>query len=205
MNRRIGIYSSIITLISVILFAISMVIRNDILSYISSIFIAIGFVQLICAYKSYNNKNNSSFGNIALAFSICYIILVLLVYFAQLTTVRFALLTETANYILNYKKYGLFFNYDLLGYAFMALSTFFIAFTIEEICKSDRFLKIMLKVHGIFFPACFIMPMLNIFNSNMQGSEITGIIILEFWCVYFIPICIMSIQHFINIDKLKEE
>jgi hypothetical protein len=29
---------------------------------------------------------------------------------------------------LDYSRFGLFFNYDLLGYAFMALATFCIAF-----------------------------------------------------------------------------
>jgi hypothetical protein len=64
--------------------------------------------------------------------------------------------------------------------------------------RNDKCLKILLTIHGIFFISCFLMPILGIFNSNMTGGDIIGIIVLEFWCIYFMPICILSYKHFRN-------
>jgi hypothetical protein len=54
----------------------------------------------------------------------------------------------------------------------------------------------LLKIHGIFAISCFFMPILGIFNSNMTGGEIIGTMVLEFWCIYFMPICILSYRYF---------
>ena len=78
----------------------------------------------------------------------------------------------------------------------MALSTFFIGMTIEVKTKSDRALKYLLLIHGIFAISCFIMPMLGIFNGDTQDADWIGIAILEFWCVYFIPVGVLSFIHF---------
>jgi hypothetical protein len=56
----------------------------------------------------------------------------------------------------------------------------------------------LLCIHGIFAINCFAMPLLGIFNSNMEGGEIVGTLVLEFWCIYFMPICILSYKHFKN-------
>jgi hypothetical protein len=125
-----------------------------------------------------------------------YAVVILLVYFAQVTTVHLESLTGQAETLLDYRKFGLFFNYDLLGYCFMALSTFFAGLTINVKTKSDKALKWLLLIHGIFAISCFIMPILGVFSSDMQGADWIGTAVLEFWCVYFIPIGILSYLHF---------
>ncbi len=67
---------------------------------------------------------------------------------------------------------GFLFNLDLLGYGIMALSTFFIG--------------------------CFIMPMTGMFADSDGSASIGGVIALEFWCLYFIPIGILLYLHFKN-------
>ena len=132
MNKKVGMYSSIITFLAVFAFAVCMLLgillKNDTIgkngSYISSIFIAFGFIPMICSYLSFTKNEYKSLGLIALAFSIMYGVIIIIVYYAQLTTVRLSKLSEEAILILDYSKFGLFFNYDLLGYMFMALSTF---------------------------------------------------------------------------------
>ncbi|WP_434302814.1 hypothetical protein [Clostridium botulinum] len=89
------------------------------------------------------------------------------------------------------------FNLDLFGYGMMAISTLLIGMTINPKNKPDKWLKALLMVHAIFAPACVIMPMLNIFNSHMGPSgDFIGIIALLIWCIYFIPIGILSTMHF---------
>jgi hypothetical protein len=206
MNKKIGIYSSIITFLAVFSFSICMLLglifENDIIgndgSYYSSIFIALGFVPMICSFLSYSNNENKSPGLIALSFSIMYALIIIVVYYTQLTTIRLEKLSVETIGLLDYSKFGLFFNYDLLGYAFMALSTFFVGINLETKNKQEKVLKYLLCIHGIFAICCFIMPIMGIFNANMAGGKIIGVIVLEFWCIYFMPICILSYKYFKN-------
>ena len=206
MNKKVGMYSSIVTFLAVFAFAACMALgllfKNDtighFLSYLSSIFIAFGFISMVCSYLTFTKNEYKSLGLIALAFSIMYGIMVIAVYFTQLTTVRISQLSEELIELLDFQKSGLFFNYDLLGYGFMAISTFFIGLKLETNNKHERLLKYLLCIHGIFAISCFIMPMMGIFNKNMAGKDIIGIIVLEFWCIYFMPICILSHKYFKN-------
>lgn len=81
---------------------------------------------------------------------ICYADI--LVYFAECTTVNLSpQLDEKILSIIDYGHTGsLFFNYDLLGYGFMALSTFFAGFLVNKTEKHGKTLSLMLKIHGIF-------------------------------------------------------
>ena len=204
MNKKVGMYSSILTFSAVFAFAvfmlISIIFKNNIIgnngSYISSIFIALGFIPMICSFLSFTPNENKSIGLIALSFSIMYGLTIIMVYYTQLTTVRLTKLSEETMGLLDYSKFGLFFNYDLLGYAFMALSTFFIGIKLETKDKQEKILKYLLCIHGLFAISCFILPMTGIFSANMIGGEIIGTIILEFWCLYFMPICILSYKYF---------
>jgi predicted Na+-dependent transporter len=107
-------------------------------------------------------------------------------------------LNQQARQIIDYQKFGLFFSYDLLGYGLMALSTFFAGLTIELKTKYDKWLKWLLIIHGVFFISCFIMPMLGLFSTEMQGADWIGRTVLLFWCVYFAPVGILSLLHFKN-------
>lgn len=196
MNRKIGIYSSVLTLMAVLGFALCMIIGSDFGSYISSMFIAWGFVPMICSFASYSEKETKAFSYTAIAFAAVYTVLIMVVYFAQLTAVRLLELSNQASQILNYKSFGLFFSYDLLGYAFMALATFFISFTIQATTKSDKWLKALLLIHGIFAVSCVILPMLGVFKADIAGGDLIGILVLEFWCAYFAPVCILSYLYF---------
>ena len=49
--------------------------------------------------------------------------------------------------VLNYSKMGLMFNLDLLGYDLMALSTFFIGFTINVKNKKDNSYQLLYYQH----------------------------------------------------------
>jgi len=196
LNRSIGMFSSIINAVSVFLFALSMIISFDYLSYLSSLFIAFSFIPMVCTYVLYSKIDKKVAGYTALAFSVVYVTMIQIIYFAQLTTVHQGGLTADASAILDYQNFGLFFNYNLLGYGMMALSTFFIGLTIEKTTKLLSWLKHLLLIHGIFFISGLIIPLLGIFNSDMQGSDVIGTLVLLIWCIYFIPIGILSFIYF---------
>jgi hypothetical protein len=201
MNRKIGMVSSIINVCAVTAFALCMLFGFLFGSYLSSIMIAFSFVPLICAFATYGESNTKVAGYTAMIFAGMYAVVILLVYFAQMTTVRLESLTEQADTLINYQKFGLFFNYDLLGYCFMALSTFFAGLTVDVKTKSDKALKWLLLIHGIFAVSCFVIPILGVFSSDMQGADWIGTAVLEFWCVYFIPIGILACLHFKRFER----
>lgn len=199
MNRTIGMIGSILAAFSVLCFAVCMLARFHFGSYLVCMFLAFGFLMMIAAFHSECSSQNKIAGNLAMAFAGIYAGLILLVYFAQTTAVRLDALSGSALQILDYQRFGLFFSYDLLGYGIMALSTFFIGLTVCVRSKRDKVLKAMLLIHGIFFISCFMMPMLGIFSADTAGSDWIGILVLEAWCVYFMPIAVLSCLHFRDI------
>lgn len=196
MNKKIGVYSAVVNFIAVFCFALSMLFGADHVSYISSMFIAFSFVPMMCGYAHFAQREAKLAGYVSVAFSAIYTVIILLVYFAQLTTVRLNDLTQQAALLLDFQQCGLLFNYDLLGYAVMSLATFFAGLTVKPQTKNDKWLKVLLMVHGVFFISCLIVPMLGIFKAD--SPTWIGVAVLEFWCLYFCPISILSFLHFSN-------
>jgi hypothetical protein len=208
MNKKAGMYASVITFIAVFAFAVCMLLEivldnniGQIGNYFSSILIAFGFIAMMCTFFSFAQNQKKSIGLLALSFSIMYGIMVIVVYFTQLTTVRLSKLSNEMVFILDYLQFGLFFNYDLLGYMFMAMSTFFMGIILETKNRQEKLLKRLLCIHGIFAISCFAAPILGVFDSSMAGEAVTGTILLEIWCMYFMPICILSYKYFKNIKE----
>ena len=198
MNKKIGMIGSIINVITVLLFAIFMLLHYDFGSYFVCILLSLSFIIMIASFENECKEDNKVAGKTALALACVYSVLILIVYYTQCTTVINEQLSDSATKILNYKYMGLLFNLDLLGYAIMALSTFFIGFTINIHNKKDKALKYLLLIHGIFFISCLIMPMTGMFINTSGSSSMGGIIALEIWCLYFLPIGILSYLHFKN-------
>ncbi|MCR5576301.1 MAG: hypothetical protein K6F56_04770 [Oscillospiraceae bacterium] len=135
--------------------------------------------------------------DIGMVFAAVYAVLILLVYFAQTTSVRLGGLNEQALDILDFKRGGLMFGYDLLGYGMMALSTFFLGLSMRGECGADRWLKRLMMLHGAFFPGCFLMPMTGMFGAMSSGETSGGgVIALVLWCAYFLPVGILAFRHF---------
>ena len=201
MNQKLGMTGSIITGMSVLCFAIFMLIGFDFGSYLVCMFLAIGYLIMAAAFQSECNAENRALGNIGLTFSGIYTGIVLLVYFAQTTSVRLEPLSSTALQLLDYKKFGLFFSYDLLGYGIMALSTLFIGLAITASNNRDTALKRLMCLHGVFFISCFITPMLGIFSPDMTRADWIGVLVLEVWCAYFLPITLLGYLHFRGKNK----
>ena len=195
MNWKILKTGVVINLISIIGFAVSMPFEFDFGSYLFSMFIALSFIIMACGYDLTAHSERKICGNLCIAFGCVYASIILLVYFTQLTTVRNEALPAAAANILDFKKLGLMFNYDLLGYAMMSLSSFFAGLSIVPVNIFEKALKVLLLLNIIFFISCLSVPMLNLFNSSANSD---GVIILEFWCAFFSPITILSYNYFMK-------
>lgn len=197
MNRIIAGTGAWIVTVSVSLFAVCMLIPFDFGSYFVCMLLPVGYIMMTAGFCAESGEKHKAASNAGMTFAAVYAVLIFLVYFAQTTAVRTDHLNEQAMRILDYSRGGLFFSYDLLGYGIMALSTFFVGLTIDVKTKADKWLKRLMVIHGVFFFSCFIMPMTGVFGSMSNGdTSLGGVIALEFWCAYFIPIGILSIIHF---------
>ena len=116
MNRKIGMICSVINITAVICFALSMLIGNNFISYFSSMFIAFSFVPMMCAYAYFSEQKRKLAGYVSSAFAAMYAVIILLVYFAQVTTVRLGNLTQQTSKIIYFHHLGLFLIYYILFY-----------------------------------------------------------------------------------------
>lgn len=197
MNRIISKTGAAIVTLTVFLFAIFLIVDFPFGSYLVCMFLPIGYIMMAAGFHHESAEERRVSANLGMIFSAIYAVLIFLVYFAQTTTVRLEKLNEQALKILDYQKGGLLFHYDLLGYGMMALSTFFIGLSMKADNRSDKWLKYFMMIHGVFFISCSIMPMTGVFAGMANGDGGNGgTIALLFWCVYFIPIGILSYRHF---------
>ena len=197
MNKLISKIGAVIVAVTVFLFAVCMIVKSHFGSYFVCMFLPIGYIMMAAGFQHECCEERRVSANIGLVFSAIYAVLIFLVYFAQTTSVRLEDLNEQAALILDYQRGGLLFNYDLLGYGMMALSTFFIGLSIKADSNSDKWLKCLMMIHGIFFFSCFIMPMTGVFTSMAVGEAGNGgTIALLLWCAYFFPIGVLAYKHF---------
>lgn len=197
MNRILPRIGAAIVTITVFLFAVFLIVNFAFGSYIVCMFLPIGYIMMAAGFHYESAERTRISANLGMVFSVIYTVLIFLVYFAQTTTVRLEEMSEQAVKILDYRRGGLLFNYDLLGYGMMALSTFFTGLSMKADSKADKWLKCLMMVHGVFFIGCFIMPMTGVFANMASGENGNGgTIALLFWCAYFFPIGVLSFWHF---------
>ena len=196
-NKMISKAGSAIVTVTVFLFALFLIINFSLGSYFVCLILPIGFIMMTAGLHNECDSDQKVAANIGLILAAVYGTLIMLVYFAQLTTVNNEQLTEQAEKVLSMAKGGLIFNYDMLGYGVMALSTFFTGLSMKPKNKTDKRLKALLMIHGVFYFSCTCMPMTGMFaNMSSGGSGIGGRLALVVWCVYFLPIGILSYHHF---------
>ena len=197
MNGRIAGAGAWIATVSVILFAACMLIPFDFGSYFVCMVLPIGYIMMCGGFYSESHEQRRAAAMVGMVFAAIYAALIFLVYFAQLTTVRLDALEGQAVRVLDFSRGGLLFNYDLLGYGMMALSTFFMGLSVQADSKADKWMKALMVLHGSFFFGCFIMPMTGVFVSLSDGrTSIGGTAALVAWCAYFLPIGLLAYKHF---------
>ena len=197
MNKMISIAGSAIVTVTVFLFAVFLIVNFSVGSYFVCLILPVGFIMMTAGLHNECESDRRVAANIGLILAAVYGTLIMLVYFSQLTTVKNEQLNEQAAQLLEFNRFGLIFNYDLLGYGVMALSTFFTGLSIKPRCKTDKWLKALMMIHGVFYFSCTFMPITGMFARMSSGGDgIGGRLALVVWCVYFLPIGILSYLHF---------
>lgn len=201
LNKKVSKAGSAIVTVTVFLFAIFLLIDFSKGGYFVCLILPVGFIMMTAGLHNECEGDCKVAANIGLILAAVYGTFIMLVYFTQLTTVNNEQLNEQAAKLLEFNKYGLIFNYDLLGYGVMALSTFFTGLSIKPKNKTDKWLRALLMIHGVFYFSCTFMPITGIFAKMSSGGDgIGGRLALVAWCIYFLPIGILSFLHF-NLRK----
>ena len=197
LNKIISKVGSSIVTVTVFLFALFLTINFPTGYFFVCLILPIGFIMMTAGIQNECEGDRKVAANIGLILAAVYATFIMLVYFAQLTTVKNELLNEQAANLLVFGKFGLIFNYDLLGYGVMALSTFFTGLSMKPKNKTDKWLRALMLIHGVFYFSCTFMPMTGLFAKISSGGDgIGGRLALVVWCVYFLPIGILSFIHF---------
>ena len=188
--------SAIVT-VTVFLFALFLIINYPMGYYFVCLILPLGFIMMTAGLHNECENDRKVAANIGMVLTAVYCVLIMVVYFTQLTTVNNEHLNEQAANLLTFGKFGLIFNYDLLGYGIMALSTFFTGLSMKAKNKADKWLKALMMIHGVFYFSCTFMPMTGMFSKmSSDGDGLGGRLALVAWCVYFLPVGILSFLHF---------
>ena len=197
LNKMIPQVGSAIVTVTVFLFALFLIINYSMGSFFVCLILPIGFIMMTAGLHNEIESDRKVAANIGLILAGVYSTFIMLVYFTQLTTVNNEQLTEQAANLLEMGKCGLIFNFDLLGYGIMALSTFFTGLSMKARNKADKWLKAFMVIHGVFYFSCTFMPMTGMFlKMSTGGDSLGGRLALVAWCVYFLPVGILSFLHF---------
>ena len=197
LNKMIPKAGSAIVTVTVFLFALFLIINYSMGSFFVCLILPLGFIMMTAGLHNECESDRKVAANIGLTLGAVYCTFIMLVYFSQLTTVKNEQLTEQAANLLEMGKCGLIFNYDLLGYGIMALSTFFTGLSMKANNKADKWLKTLMMIHGTFYFSCTFMPMTGIFSRMSSGGDgLGGRLALVAWCVYFLPIGVLAYRHF---------
>lgn len=196
MNRIISRIGAAIATLTVFLFAVFIIAGFSRGQYFVCALLPLGYIMMSAGFQHESDNDRRVAANVGMLLAAVYAVLVLLVYFSQNAYVSFEELTEQAESILIFSPGSLMFAFDLLGYGMMSLSTFFMGLSMKPRNKPDKWLRYLMMIHGAFFFSCFFMPMTGVFSSASDSDGIGGSIALLLWCVYFIPIGILSFRHF---------
>ena len=202
MNKTISKAGSAVVTVTVFLFALFLLFNYSLGGYFVCLILPVGFIMMTAGLHNEIESDRKVAADIGLVLAAVYGVFIMLVYFSQLTTVSNEQLNEQASKLLKFNSYGLIFNFDLLGYGVMALSTFFTGLAIKPKNKSDKWLRALMMIHGVFYLSCTFMPMTGIFTKiSSGGNGLGGRLALVAWCVYFLPIGILAFVHFGRQEK----
>ena len=171
LNKTIAKVGSGIVTVTVFLFALFLIINYSMGSFFVCLILPLGFIMMTAAFHNECENDRKVAANIGLVLSAVYCTFIMLVYFTQLTTVNNEQLT--------------------------ALSTFFTGLSMKAKNKTDKWLKALMMIHGVFYLSCTFMPITGMFLKMTSGGDgIGGRLALVAWCVYFLPIGILSFLHY---------
>ena len=104
MNQMIPKAGAGIVTVAVFLFALCLLMDFSFGSYLVCMFLPIGYIMMTAGFYCESDEEHKVAASAGVVFSAVYAVLIFLVYFAQVTTVRLGDMTEQAAMILDFKR-----------------------------------------------------------------------------------------------------
>ncbi len=166
------------------------------LGYLASLLLAIGVVVMMACLYQRTDEDRKIFGLLALIAAVIYAPFCIGTYFVQLSIVPFAAtVADEVLTAITFRPGSLVFALDMLGYAFLCLSTLAAGFVLTS--PTDKILRWLCFLHAaLAAPTLASVILSGVFLSQSGDANKTGSIVLLFWCVVFMPIALLFMRHF---------
>lgn len=201
---KIGRAAALAIAVVTIVFAISLIwevinasefARN--LGYVASLLLAVSVVIMMACFYDVTQERWKIFGLLALISAVIYAPFCISTYFLQLSTVASNPLNLSGEVVdaISFKPGSPTFALDMLGYAFLCLSTLAAGFALTQ--PKDKALRALCFFHGALVIPTLAAPILSgLFLSASGETDFTGHFVLLFWCAVFIPLALLFRRYF---------
>ena len=203
-KRKIGMYSSLLSLLSSIAFAISVLLCilfpdypiGNTGIYFSNIFITFSFVIIVYSYFLFTLNEDKSSVVFSLVISIINAVKNIIIHHTQFAVTLFSMKNNEKFSLLNFDQFEIFFNLTTFGYMLMSFSFIFIGISLRKINRKEKLLKILMLLHIVFGSVFFLNLIRIILNLTFTHFISIALIIMILSCIYYSIICYLSFNYF---------
>lgn len=200
-NLKAGKYSSLAAGICTVIFGLLIIldfaVKIAMAQFLVCFLLAISFVILANSLYAVADPKKKLWGRIAVSFAVMYAVYICLVYYSQMTVIQLGAVPKDSLPLIEYAPGSWLFAIDMLGYAFLALSTLAAAFLFTK-KGLEKKIKVLLIIHGALAIPTAVFPALPLFSgaSAVESASIGGSLALLVWCAIFAPACFMLTRYF---------
>jgi hypothetical protein len=196
--HRLGYWSALLTVVWVLLFTLSLVIglmgpSTAMFSYLVCLLLAPSFVVMMAGIHYQAPAEKRIWSHLGLTFAEIYAVLIVIVYYVQLTAVRNG--SAEALRPFTYAPGTVWFALDMLGYVFMCLATWFAAPVFNGADRLSRWIRGFFILHGILAISTFLVPVFMKENPGAPAGN-GGVYALLAWCVIYVPLALLVARYF---------
>jgi len=195
--NTLGFLSALIATMMTCIFALSLFasfwVQTDMVSFVACFILAPFFVIMIVCLHYSTPIEKKVWSNIGIVFAVIYAVCILMTYYIQLAVVMNnprSFSTDILEPFIYSNVGSVMFSIDMLGYAFMALSTLLTAAVFAKKSKLENWIKRFFILHGLLFIPTLLFPLLPLPQEVItpSGSDNFGSIVLIIWCCIFAPL-----------------
>jgi hypothetical protein len=192
--NKIGFFSSMLVIAEVFCFAVLLIVelfgvKTGCYSYAVCLLLAPSILVMVLCINNLSDPEKKIWSNISASFSVVYCVMCCMNYYVQLAFVKIYNFNFSLPVfqIFDFRPGSLFFTIDMLGYAFLCLSLFFLIPVFKK-GKLQDVLKIFLFINGFLFIPTLLNPIFGLKQNQVTSNYEAGNMILIGWCLIFIPI-----------------
>lgn len=200
MNKKIGIISSLVSILSLVLFVVFLTLNESSSYHASLLTFVFSFIILLSTINGLSVNRSQTASLVAITFSSIALSIFSIVSFTQFTTIRIRSVVEGHSEMLEkvlstQNGDSLFSLFLLLGFLILSLATFFCSFTINKQLVVGKVLFFLMFLQ-IIFAIVFLIVLLLMTQTT---------IVLIVWAIVMAITCFTAIFYFKNAKDIVFE